>query len=97
MERKNAQNISEVIREFLQSNNRLSKGLLETQVVQNWGKILGPSVEKHTQRIYLSNGVLFVQLDSSVARNELLMLKDKIVRSLNQSVGASVVTDIVFR
>ncbi|MFT3738537.1 MAG: DUF721 domain-containing protein [Breznakibacter sp.] len=85
------------MREFLESNNRLSKGLLETQVLQNWGKILGPSVERHTQKIYLSNGVLFVHLDSSVARNELVMLKEKIVRSLNQSVGANIVTDIVFR
>lgn len=98
MKRQNTQIMSDIIQQFLQDNQQLSKGLLETQLLQNWPKLLGPSVERHTTKVYFSNGVLFVHLNSSVVRNELSMLKERIIRSLNQSVGAqNLVTDIVFR
>jgi predicted nucleic acid-binding Zn ribbon protein len=97
MRRKNTQNIADIIKEMLQDNNRLSQGLVETQVIKNWSKVLGPSVERHTTKAYMHKGVLFVHLNSSVVRNELVMLKEKIIRSLNQSVSTNIVTDIVFR
>jgi predicted nucleic acid-binding Zn ribbon protein len=97
MKRQNTQSISDILREMIENNQRLSTGLQETQVIQNWPQLLGPSVARHTEQVYLSKGVLFVKLNSSVVRNELLMLKEKIIKSLNQSVNATVVNDIVFR
>ncbi len=97
MRRKNVQNIRDVIQEIIGADNRLSTGLLETRVVQNWEKVLGPSVARSTRRVYLYQGTLFVELNSSVVRNELMLLRDRIVRSLNQSVGADVVKDIVLK
>jgi predicted nucleic acid-binding Zn ribbon protein len=97
MLRKNSQNIREIIQELMQNQPHLSKGILENRVVQNWPKLMGPTIERSTRRVYLSKGVLYVELNSSVVRNELNMLREKIVRSLNQSVGGNIVTDIVFR
>jgi predicted nucleic acid-binding Zn ribbon protein len=97
MLRKNSQNIREIIQEMMQSQPHLSKGIIENRVVQNWPKIMGPTIERATRRVYFSKGVLYVELNSSVVRNELNMLREKIVRSMNQSVGANVVTEIVLR
>lgn len=97
MRRKNVQDIREVIQEIINADSRLSAGLLETRVVQNWEKVLGPSVARATRRVYLYQGTLFVELNSSVVRNELVMLRDRIVRSLNQSVGAEIVKELVLR
>ncbi|MBN2742831.1 uncharacterized protein DUF721 [Breznakibacter xylanolyticus] len=97
MRRKNVQNIRDVIQEIIGADTRLSSGLLEARVVQNWAQVLGPSVARATRRVYLYEGKLFVELNSSVVRNELMMLRDRIVKSLNQSVGSDVVKEIVLR
>lgn len=98
MRKKNVQNMRELMQEFLQTNQQLEKGVLESRVIQNWAVIMGPSVDRCTKRIFLSkSGILYVELNSSVVRNELLMLREKIISSLNQSVGASLVNDIVLK
>jgi len=40
---------------------------------------------------------LYVHLSSSVLRQELMMGREMLVRNLNRKVGATVITDIVFR
>ena len=97
MRRKQVQNIRDIIKEIIQDDNRLESGLLETRVVNNWGKVMGPTVARSTRRVYLYQGTLFVELNSSIVRNELMMLREKIVSSLNQSVGANVVTNLVLK
>lgn len=96
MRRKKTQAISDVIKEVLKQQN-LNKGLLENRAVHYWEKVLGPSVSKVTHRIYIRNGILYVELTSSVLRNELMMWKDKIIINLNEAIGDNIVQDIVFR
>jgi len=96
MRRRKTQAISEVIKEALKKQG-LNKGMLESRVVQNWSTTMGASVSKATHKIYIKEGVLFVELTSSVIRNELMMWKDQIIIKLNQAAGGNVVKDIVFR
>ena len=52
---------------------------------------------KATTQIYMHNGTLYLSINSSVMRNELLMLKDRIMLALNNEVGHQIVTAIVIR
>lgn len=92
----NMQSISEVLEEILK-NQKLNKGLFEHRIKGLWSQVLGPSVARVTRQIYVDNGVLYVYLNSSVIRGELLMLKDKIIKRLNDAVGEEVLRDVVFR
>jgi predicted nucleic acid-binding Zn ribbon protein len=96
MRKRQTQALSDVIKEVLKKQ-KLNKGLLENRAVHYWEKVLGPSVASATHRIYIRNGVLFVEMTSSVLRNELMMWKDKIIHNLNQAIGENIVRDIVFR
>jgi len=96
MRRKKTQAVSDVIKEVLKKQD-LNKGLLENRAVNYWEKVLGPSVAHATHRIYIRNGVLYIEMTSSVLRNELMMWKDKIIANLNQAIGDNIVKDIVFR
>ncbi|WP_430811783.1 MULTISPECIES: DUF721 domain-containing protein [unclassified Carboxylicivirga] len=96
MRRRKTQAISDVIKEVLKKDN-LNKGLLENRAVHYWTKVLGPAVGKATHRIYVRNGILYVEMTSSVLRNELMMWKDKIIINLNQAIGDNIIQDIVFR
>lgn len=96
MKRKAVQPISDILKDYLKEKN-LNKGLLENRAVSYWPKVLGPTVARSTQRIYMYNGTLYVQLNSSVLRNELLMWKDKIIRNLNQAIGEEIVQEVVIK
>lgn len=98
MQKKGVQKIGEVVNELLNENKRLNKGLIYNRVIQNWSVVMGPTISRSTKSVFLSReGVLFVTLTSSVVRNELLMLQDKIIESINRSVGVDAVKKIVFK
>ena len=71
--------------------------LLEVNALNAWESVVGQTINRHTKNIYIKDGVLFVKLDSSVVRNELAMLKQPLMKKINETVGAKVVSDIVLK
>jgi len=96
MEKKDAVKIKEIISEILK-RDQLDHKMLENRVVRSWEKVIGKTVARATTQIYMHNGTLYLSINSSVMRNELLMLRDKIMNALNHEVGHQVVTAIVIR
>ncbi len=96
MEKKDAQHIKEVISQILK-NQHLDHKMLESRAVRSWEKVIGRTVARATTQIFMHQGTLYVSINSSVMRNELLMLKDKIMNALNDEVGHRIVTAIVIR
>lgn len=88
--------LSEVVLEYMRDNN-ISKQLLEHRAVSLWKVIIGPTAQRCTRNVYIRDGVMFVEMNSSVVRHELLMLKSHIIKKLNESMGENVITDVVFR
>jgi len=80
----------------LMDTYKLSAKLNQIKAVEAWSKVLGKVVDNHTEKIWIKNNQLFVKLDSAALKNELMYSKSKIVDSLNEFVGAKVVTDVVF-
>jgi predicted nucleic acid-binding Zn ribbon protein len=68
----------------------------ETGVVALWPEIMGSAVANRTKQIYVHQKKLIVRIESSVVKNELLMVKSAIVDKLNEKVGTTCITDIVF-
>jgi len=96
MQRSNDQSLGDAIRDFLHSYH-LEDKLNETKVIQAWGKIVGPMVEKHTHGLYIRNRILFVHIDSPALRQELSFSKSKIVGHLNSEVKAIMIDDLVLK
>lgn len=68
----------------------------ETGVVMLWPELMGSAVANRTKQIYVHQKKLFVRIESSVVKNELLMVKTAIVAKLNERVGSQAITEIVF-
>lgn len=96
MRRKNTEKLDAILSQVLKAN-QLDKKLYETRVVKSWSVVLGENIMKYTTSIYFRNQKLYVQLSSSVLRNELFLTREEIKNSLNSYVGADVVEEIVFR
>ncbi len=69
---------------------------MEIRVQRAWGEVLGPTIMQYTRNIYVRDKVLHVSLTSSVLRSELTLCRERLVKSLNDYAGASVITNIVF-
>jgi predicted nucleic acid-binding Zn ribbon protein len=89
----NEQNMGDALSMWL-DRYRLRKGTENTEVLQAWDQILGPSVTRQTTKKKVQNRVLVVQLDSAVVRKELLMVKSKIISSINEHVGRQAIDDL---
>jgi predicted nucleic acid-binding Zn ribbon protein len=95
MERSRTQSLREVIEAFLKET-QLHRKLQERRLVESWYELMGKPVARITSRVYIRKEVLYVQLNSSVLRNELFMMKNDIICRLNDHIGEQVIKDIVF-
>lgn len=88
--------ISDVLKEFV-SKNRLQKGLDKVEVKDVWEQIMGPAITKYTREIRLDRETLYVELTSSVLREELSYGKEKIITNLNEALGRTLIKKLVLR
>lgn len=98
MKRRNNDNqsLSEALQNFV-ATNKLQTGLDKVNARDVWNKQMGPAIEKYTTAIKLDGSTLYVQLSSSVLREELSYGKEKIVKLLNEELGKDLIQKLVLR
>jgi hypothetical protein len=96
MRRSKTQKIDLLIQQVLKEN-KLDIKLKEYELINSWEKVIGKTVANATTDIHIRNRKLFVQVRSSVIRNELLMIREGLVKALNKEVQAHVINEIVVR
>lgn len=83
--------------QMIVSDKRIKKGLNESVIKQEWGKIMGEAIAKHTTGLYMKGSELTVYFNSSIIKNEMLYHKDKAIGLINEAMGYEAVTDIVIK
>ena len=96
MRHSKTENLGTLLAQLVKQYNLEGK-LLEVKAVKAWETLFGSAVTRHTERVEVKNRTLYVYLRSSVVRNELMMQKSRIVETINERVGASVIDRMVFR
>lgn len=95
MKRNKASQIGELIQQFLRREG-IESPLNEQRLLEAW-KNLSPAITAATRQLYIKNQILFVYLNSAALRQELQMNRQLLLKKLNAQVGASVITEIIFR
>lgn len=90
------QSISDIIKEFVDANH-LQTGLDKVNVKEAWANMMGNGVNNYTTAVQLERDTLYVQLSSSVLREELSYGKEKIIAMLNESIGKEIIKKLVLR
>ena len=94
MKRERTMSVKEIMPLFIEEMG-LRAGLDEAHVSALWDELLGPAVASATKQKRLKDGKLYVKITSSVARNWLFTERTGIVRKINESMGKTLVTDII--
>lgn len=76
---------------------RMRQYFNEGRVLTAWPQVVGARVASVSRPTQLKDGVLYVRVQSAAWRNELSMLRVRIIQQLNDAVGENVVTAIVLR
>lgn len=96
MRRSKTISLAEAVNDYIKEMN-LGGKLSEISVINSWEEIVGKAISSRTTKIYIKNHTLYVHLNSSVVRNELLMLREALREKLNKRAGSEVIKDIILR
>jgi len=88
--------ISDALKEFVETN-RLQSGLDKINVADAWVSVMGNGVNSYTSAVKLERNTLYVQLNSSVLREELSYGKEKIIVMLNEAMGKDLIKKLVLK
>ena len=76
---------------------KLDDKMAERKLIQSWDELMGKMIAKHTKNISIRNKQLFVTVDSAALRNELVMAKSTIIKTMNNNAGKELIKEIIFR
>jgi len=96
MRRSKTISLAEAVNDYIKEMN-LGDKLSEVGIINSWEETVGKAISSRTTKIYIKDHVLYVHLNSSVVRNELLMLREALREKLNQKAGREVIKEIVLR
>jgi predicted nucleic acid-binding Zn ribbon protein len=75
---------------------RLRRKFDETSILSIWPEIMGTAIANRTKQIYIHDKKLFLRIESSVIKNELVMVRQGIIQKMNEHAGTVVITDMIF-
>lgn len=96
MRRSKTISLAEAVKDYIREMNFEGK-LLEVNILNSWEEVVGRAIASRTTDIRIRDHILYVKLNSSVARNELMMLKEALREKLNFKAGQELIKDIVLR
>jgi hypothetical protein len=67
----------------------------EYQITENWKELAGASIYKHTTDLYIKNNQLHIEVNSSVAKQELMFMRSRLKELINRKMGKSAITEII--
>lgn len=88
--------LSEVLKDFIQTN-KLQKGLDKISAKEAWNSVMGTAIVKYTTHINLERDTLYIQLSSSVLREELSYGIEKIIKMINEELGKELIKKLILR
>ena len=92
----NESTIGDVLSEIIQVN-KLQGGIDDVGVKEAWKNLMGNGVNTYTKNVVLKGSTLYLELTSSVLRQELQYGKDKIIKMINEELQREVVKEVVLR
>ncbi|WP_407428053.1 DUF721 domain-containing protein [Arcticibacter sp.] len=95
MRKTNDKPIKEAIEQMLQVY-KLKRKFDETSLVAAWPEMMGSAVANRTRQLYIREKKLFIRVESSVLKNELVMIRSQILEKMNERAGSQVLEEIVF-
>ena len=88
--------IGDAIKEMLKAF-RIEDKFDETNLINQWEKVMGTPIAKRTSKVYIHNKKLYVYLNSAPLKHELSMSRDRILVLLTKEFGKPIVNEVIIK
>ena len=93
MFRREVKSISDLLNKYLRVEG-LEVPLQQKRIIDSWETVVGKMVASYTREKFIKNQTLFVKITNPALRQDLSMMRTRIVQRINQAVGSQVITDV---
>lgn len=92
----NTRSIGDLVKAFLKAKGLEDK--METiDLKENWEKLAGTVIARHTRSLQLKGQILTISLNSAALRHTLSFSKTEFMEKLNEGLGKEMIRDIVLK
>jgi len=96
MRRSKTISIAEAMQDYIREM-KIGPKLKEVSILTSWEAMVGKAISSRTSKVYIKDGILYVNLNSSIVRNELMMIREALREKLNNQVGEEIIKEIVLK
>jgi predicted nucleic acid-binding Zn ribbon protein len=95
MRKANDKSLKEAIEQMMQVY-KIKRKFDETGVIAGWPDLVGKSVANRTKELFIHDKKLFLRIESSVIKNELMLMRTQIIDKINEDAKSVLVDEIIF-
>lgn len=88
--------VGDILRQFFE-RPFVARKLAEGRLPELWQEVVGTHIASLTHTFELKQGILYVGISSSVARQEIFFRRDELMMLLNQRSGHRIVNAIIVK
>ena len=93
MFKRDVKTLGEVLQKLLRDEG-LETPLQQKRLIDAWDTVTGKTVARYRGEKFIKNQTLYVKILNPALRQDLSMMRTQLVKRLNESVGALVITDV---
>jgi predicted nucleic acid-binding Zn ribbon protein len=95
MRKTNDKSLKEAIEQMMQVY-KIKRKFDETGIIAHWPELVGKPVANRTKELFIHDKKLFLRLESSVVKNELMNMRSQIIQKINEEANSILVEEIIF-
>lgn len=95
MRKTNDKTLKEAIEQML-NVYKIKRRFDETGIITAWPDLVGKSVANRTKELFVRDKKLFLRIESSVIKNELMLMRSQIIEKINNEAKSILVEEIIF-
>ncbi len=92
----NQKTIKQALTELIKVYHLKSK-LSQTKLKVEWEQIMGKTIAKYTEQVFVKDKLLFIYTTNATLKNELLYNKANIIKKVNAAIEEGYITDVVIK
>jgi hypothetical protein len=95
MRKANDKSLKDAIEQMMQVY-KIKRKFDETGIIANWPQLVGKSVANRTKELFIHDKKLFLRIESSVIKNELMLIRTQIIDKINEDAKGILIEEIIF-
>ena len=93
MFRREVKSVADVLQQLLREEG-LETPLQQKRLIDSWETLTGRIVASYTTEKFIQNQTLYVKIVNPALRQDLAMMRQQLVKRLNEQVGSFIISDI---